>query len=89
MKAERDFGPSFLWVRAGIPSPEQDVCFEYLHHSLERHGIQRLTARKLWLEAPGAKGQPHVDRTVHLPPPNRATDGTSRNTATDGTSLNS
>ena len=29
MKAERDFGPSFLWVRPGIPSPEQDVCFEY------------------------------------------------------------
>jgi len=29
------------------------------------------TAHKLWLEAPGAKGQPHVDsrvRIVHLPP---------------------
>src|SRR6516165_274860 len=71
MKAERDFGSSFLWVLAGIPSPEQDVCFEYYIIPSKDMAFNVSTAHKLWLEAPGAKGQPHVDsrvRTVHLPP---------------------
>ena len=71
MKAGRDFGPSFLWVLAGIPSPEQDVCFEYYIIPSKEMALNVSTAHKLWLEAPGAKGQPHVDsrvRIVHLPP---------------------
>ena len=70
-KSERDFGPSFLWVLAGIPSPGQDACFEYYIIPSKDMAFNVSKAHKRWLETPGAKGQPHMDsgvRTVHLPP---------------------
>lgn len=71
MKAHRDFGPSFFWILAGIPSPESSRSFEYyiIPSKDMAHNVSK--AHDLWLETPGAKGQAHKDskvRTVHLPP---------------------
>jgi hypothetical protein len=65
------FGPSFLWVLAGIPSPEQDVCFEYYIIPSKDIATNVSAAHKLWLNTPGAKGQAHRNnpmRNVFLPP---------------------
>jgi len=71
MKAQRDFGPSFFWILAGIPSPGSDVPFEYYIIPCKDMAHNVSKAHHLWLETPGAKGQAHKDskvRTVHLPP---------------------
>ena len=70
-KAERDFGPTFFWVLAGIPlrgsagQPDYYIIpsRNMAHNVTEQH--------ELWLRIPGAKGQPHKDsrvRTIELPP---------------------
>ena len=71
MKATRDFGTSFFWVLAGIPSPTSPRTFEY--YVIPSHDMARNVseAHDLWMRTPGAKGQPHRDskvRTVYLPP---------------------
>ena len=70
-KAQRDFGPSFFWILAGIPSPETDHHFQYyiIPSKDMAHNVSH--AHNLWLKTPGSKGQPHKDsnvRIVHLPP---------------------
>ena len=71
VKAERDFGPTFFWVLAGIPLPEMARPFEYYiipSHEMA-HNISE--AHRSWLRTPGDKGQPHKDskvRTLELPP---------------------
>jgi hypothetical protein len=70
-KAERDFGPSFFWILAGIPTPTSTRSFEYYiipSHEMARNVSQ---AHRLWLGTLGAKGQAHRDnkiRIVELPP---------------------
>ena len=71
MKAHRDFGPSFFWILAGIPSPESAKPFEYYIIPAKDVAHHVAYAHELWLKTPGAKGQAHKDskvRTIHLPP---------------------
>ena len=71
LKAQRNFGPSFFWVLAGIPAPESNRPFEYYIIPSEDMASNVSNAHDLWLKTPGAKGQVHKDskvRTVHLPP---------------------
>jgi len=71
MKASRDFGKSFFWILAGIPSPESYRHFEYFIIPAREMALNVSKAHDLWLKTPGAKGQEHKDskvRTVHLPP---------------------
>jgi hypothetical protein len=71
MKAERDFGPTFFWILAGIPEPLAQAPFQYyiIPAAVMAHHVSG--AHAAWLAAPGAHGQSHKDskvRTVHLPP---------------------
>jgi len=71
MKAHRDFGPSFFWILAGIPSPESNRSFEYYVIPSADMAFNVSKGHDLWLKTPGVKGQAHRDskvRTVHLPP---------------------
>jgi len=71
LKAHRDFGPSFFWILAGVPSPESNRPFEYYIIPAKDMAHNVSKAHDLWLKTPGAKGQAHKDskvRTVHLPP---------------------
>ena len=71
LKSETTFGPSFFWVLAGIPYPEQDAPFEYYIIPAKVMASNVLAAYQLWLKTLGAKGQSHNPnsvRTVHLPP---------------------
>ncbi len=71
VKAQRNFGPSFFWVLAGIPSPESSHPFEYYIIPSADMAANVSRAHELWMKTPGAKGQAHNDskiRTVHLPP---------------------
>ena len=70
-KAERDYGPSFFWVLAGIPAPDSAKPFEYyvVPSKVLAHEVTR--AHQAWLKGRGAKGQARKDssvRIVHLPP---------------------
>ncbi|MDM8000372.1 MAG: hypothetical protein QUS33_10310 [Dehalococcoidia bacterium] len=70
-KAEQDFGPSFFWVLAGIPSPASNVPFDYYVIPCKEMAVNVSLAHRLWLERPGKEGQAHKDskvRTVYLPP---------------------
>lgn len=70
-KAEKNYGPSFIWVLAGIPHPNTDKLFEYYiipASDVSRHVSE---GHQGWLLAPGKKGQAHNDssqRVIHLPP---------------------
>ena len=73
VKAQRNFGPSFFWVLAGIPSPESDAPFKFEYYIIPSADMAANVSRahELWMKTPGAKGQAHNDskiRTVHLPP---------------------
>jgi hypothetical protein len=71
MKAHRNFGPSFFWILAGIPSPQSASPFEYYIIPAKDVAYHVAYAHELWLMTPGAKGQAHKDskvRTIHLPP---------------------
>lgn len=71
MKAGRNFGPSFFWILAGIPSPTSLAPFQYYIIPAREMAHNVSTAHDLWLKTPGAKGQAHRDskvRTVELPP---------------------
>ena len=70
-KSQRDFGLSFFWILAGIPSPESNRPFEYYIIPSKDMTYNVSKAHDMWLKTPGAKGQAHKDskvRTVHLPP---------------------
>jgi len=72
MKSERNFGPLFFWVLAGIPVPDSGRDFEfYVVPSADMaQGVSQ--SFKLWAATLGVKGQPHDPttkvRTIHLPP---------------------
>ncbi len=71
LKAQRNFGSTFFWVLAGIPSPESNRSFEYYVIPSPEMAHNVSAAHDLWLKTPGAKGQKRQDskvRTVHLPP---------------------
>lgn len=71
MKAQRNFGPSFFWILAGIPAPESEHPFQYYIIPSDDMAHNVSLAHEMWLKTPGAKGQAHRDskvRTVHLPP---------------------
>ncbi len=71
MKSERDFGPSFFWVLAGIPVPDSGKAFEfYVLPSAEMaKGVSERF--KLWASTHDIKGQKHDEttkiRTIRLP----------------------
>jgi hypothetical protein len=70
-KAERDFGPSFFWVLAGIPQPTSEMPFEYYVIPAKVMAEEVAKAHRAWLNTRGVKGQQHKDnniRVVHLPP---------------------
>ncbi len=72
MKAERDFGPNFFWVLAGIPEPEQAANFIYYVIPSAEMANHIKADFKIWAETPGTRGQPHDStttvRAVTLPP---------------------
>jgi hypothetical protein len=71
LKAEKDLGENFFWVLAGIPRPESKTDFEYFIIPSHDMAINIQEGHRLWLEAPGKKGQSHnenIARIVHLPP---------------------
>ena len=71
VKAERDFGENFFWVLGGIPKPNTNEQFAYYIIPASVMAKNVVEAHQLWLESPGAKGQPHKEnkvRIVHLPP---------------------
>jgi hypothetical protein len=71
VKAEKDFGPNFFWVLAGIPKDGQKAGFEYFVIPSEDMAREVSRAHKAWLRTPGKNGKPHKDsevRTVALPP---------------------
>jgi hypothetical protein len=71
MKAEKDFGPNFFWILAGVPKDGQQAEFEYYIIPSKDMAHEVTKAHKAWLNAPGQNGRPHVDskvRTVTLPP---------------------
>ena len=71
LKAEKDFGPNFFWVLAGIPKDGQNVSFEYFIIPSKALAENVREAHLAWLKALGKNGKPHKDskmRTVSLPP---------------------
>jgi hypothetical protein len=72
MKAERDFGPAFFWVLAGIPLPGTDRQFEYFVVPAAEMASVVTSSHRLWLSTPGARGQArsaeNTIRAVFLPP---------------------
>ena len=70
-KAERDFGPTFFWILAGIPQPASARPFEYYVIPSRVMAEEVSKGHKKWMSERGAKGQEHRDsriRIVMLPP---------------------
>jgi hypothetical protein len=70
-KAERNFGPSFFWVLAGIPIPDSGGPFEYFVIPSADMATHVAARHAEWLGSPGPRGQVRRDssmRVVHLPP---------------------
>lgn len=70
-KAERDYGPGFFWVLAGIPHVGTTSEVEY--YIVPSAVLSKLVSdsHQSWLKTPGAKGQAHNEssiRTVAIPP---------------------
>lgn|SRR5574337_834242 len=71
LKAEKNFGPLFFWVLAGIPEPKSPAAFEYFIIPSADMAQNVTKFHKRWLQAPGKDGQPHKDsavRAVNVPP---------------------
>ena len=72
MKSQRDFGPVFFWVLAGIPVPHSDRDFEYFVVPSSDMARAVTSSFDLWAATPGAKGQRRdgatTVRTIQLPP---------------------
>lgn len=71
LKAEKDFGPLFFWVLAGIPKPGTSAAFEYFIIPSADMARNVGEHHKRWLAASGKNGQPHKDssvRAVNVPP---------------------
>jgi hypothetical protein len=71
LKAEKDFGPSFFWILAGIPEPHSTSVFEYFIIPSADMARNVREFHERWLAAPGKNGQAHKDssvRAVNVPP---------------------
>lgn len=70
-KAEKDFGPNFIWVLAGIPKSNSTADFEY-HIIPSREVAKNVTkAHAMWLRDAGRNGRVRKDsnvRTINIPP---------------------
>lgn len=70
-KAEKDFGPNFFWVLAGIPIPGSLSEFIYYIIPSGEMSSNICNDHRTWLDSPGRNGSIHTDNTiriVHLPP---------------------
>jgi hypothetical protein len=70
-KAERDYGPAFFWVLAGIPEIESSSGWEYYIVPSTEFSKIVLADHQLWMDTPGKKGQAHNEnsvRAVAVPP---------------------
>ncbi|AIE86042.1 hypothetical protein [Fimbriimonas ginsengisoli] len=70
-KAERDYGPAFFWVLAGIPEIESLAGWEYYVVPSSEFSKIVLANHQLWMDTPGMKGQAHNEskvRAVAVPP---------------------
>jgi len=71
LKAERNFGPNFIWVLAGIPKPNTDKAFEYFIIPSAQVAENVTLAHQMWLNDLGRHGRVRQDgsvRTIHIPP---------------------
>lgn len=71
VKACTDFGPTFFWVLAGIPSAGSQRGFEYYIIPSREMARNVSEGHEKWLTAPGRNGRAHNDskvRAVSLPP---------------------
>src|SRR4051794_29994742 len=71
-KAEIDYGPTFFWVLAGIPSPGSPEPLTYYVIPAKETAKNVRESSELWRDTPGVHGQSHnpenTVRTVALPP---------------------
>ena len=73
MKAEKDYGPGFFWILAGIPIPDSGKDFEFFVVPSPDMARAVRESFQLWASSPGAKGQQRNSatnkvRTLYLPP---------------------
>ncbi|MFH1369121.1 MAG: hypothetical protein ABII64_08345 [Elusimicrobiota bacterium] len=72
IKAEKDYGDSFIWVIAGIPDPTQSDDFSYYIIPSKDMSENIREQHKIWVAKPGMKGQAHDASTkcrgLVLPP---------------------
>jgi len=73
MKSQKEFGPSFFWILAGIPVPDSGSRdFEYYVVPSSEMARAVTASFDLWASRPGAKGQQRdastTVRTIQLPP---------------------
>ena len=63
-KAERAYGDNFFWVLAGIPTPDQNVPFEFFIIPSKVMAKNVHARHATWLVTPGKDGRPHKDSSV-------------------------
>ncbi len=71
LKAEKDFGKSFIWVLAGIPKANSDKPFEYYVIPSAQVSKNVIKAHQMWLNDIGKNGRKRQDsniRTINIPP---------------------
>lgn len=71
VKAEKDFGPNFIWVLAGIPKANSTADFEYYIIPSKEVAKHVAEAHAMWLKDVGRNGRIRQDsnvRTIHIPP---------------------
>jgi hypothetical protein len=71
LKAERYYGPNFVWVLAGIPRPNTDAAFRYFIIPSKDVAHNVKAGHQTWLSEPGLHGRERRDskvRTIHIPP---------------------
>jgi hypothetical protein len=70
-KAEKDFGPNFIWVLAGIPTANSTADFEYYIIPSFEVSKNVAMAHQMWLNDAGRNGRVRKDsnvRTINIPP---------------------
>lgn len=71
LKAEKDYGPNFFWILAGIPTMESKQEFSYYIIPSPVMAKNVKEAHEKWFNTPGKKGQHRAVtsfRAVLLPP---------------------
>jgi hypothetical protein len=64
LKAERDYGPRFFWVLAGIPLADSTAPFEYIIIPSAEMARNVAEHHRRWLEEPGRGGRVRQDSAV-------------------------